>query len=122
MAAPVGTHIAVCLKAMRYAMVQFCLVRVTFRVRLANALGYNLRVAFFVAHVFAIRTLHAYCVLEQLSAQCTSHDVVELLCDELVTVEFVNIFLALTNGTFTVQTCVKGSTLSCFLCCECVSI
>ena len=71
---------------MRYSVVQFGLVRVTFRIRLTNAFSNDFRIASLVAHVFAICTLHARLVLEQKTAESTTHDVVDLLRDEFVTV------------------------------------
>lgn len=84
-------------------MVELGLVRIALSVGLADTFCDNQRIAFFVAHVFAISTLHASSILEKLPAECTSHDVVELLCDEFVAVKLVDVFLPLANSTFAVQ-------------------
>jgi len=63
MTAPVGTHIPISLKSMRNTMVEFCLIRITLSVRLADAFRNDLRIAFLMTHVLAIRTLHTNRVL-----------------------------------------------------------
>lgn len=87
MTAPACTHVAPGFKTVRYSVVQFGFVRVTFCIRLTNALGDDFRIASLVAHVFAICTLHARLVLEQKTAEGTAHDVVDLLRDEFVAIQ-----------------------------------
>lgn len=59
MAAPISAHVGEWLEAMWYPMVDLLLVRVGFGVGLANTLGDDFRIAFFVAGILAILTLHA---------------------------------------------------------------
>lgn len=85
-------------------MVDFLLVGVRFIVGLADTLGNDLRITLLVASVFAVCALHAGRIFEEIAAERTAHDVVELLSDEFVTLFLVDLFLALTNGTLTVET------------------
>ena len=71
---------------MRDTMVQLLLVWVCLRVGLAYALGNHFSVTLLVARIFAILTLHASRVLEELAAESATHDVVELLKHELVAI------------------------------------
>jgi hypothetical protein len=110
-AAPVGGDVGEALETVRDAVVDLLLVGIGLVVRLADTFGDNLLVALAVAGILAVRALHARSVLEELSAQRTAHDVVELLGDELVTLLLVNLFLLLTHGTLTVETNVEGPTI-----------
>lgn len=103
MTAPVCAHVAIHLEPMRDTMVELGLVRITLGVGLADTFCDDQRIALFVTHVFAISTLHASSILKKLPAERTSHDVVELLCDEFVAVELVDVFLPLANSTLAVQ-------------------
>ena len=107
-AAPVGSHVGKVDEAMGNAMVQFGLVRIGLGVGLRDALGHNLRIAFLVARVLAVRALHTGSVLEELSAESAAHDVVELLLHELVSVLLDDLFFALANGTLSTQAVGKG--------------
>lgn len=106
--APIGTHVGKVLEAMGNAVVELGLVWVGFGVGLSDALGNNLGVTLLVARVVAVRTLHTGGVLEKFTTERTTHDVVELLLDELVSVLLDDIFFALTNGTFTTKTKIEG--------------
>lgn len=101
-ATPVCRDVGESFETMGNAMVDFLLVRVGFVICLTDTLGDNLRVAFFVASVLAIRALHTRSIFKEFSTQRTAHDVVELLCDELVALLLVNIVFLLTHGTLTV--------------------
>lgn len=90
-------------------MVDFLLVRIGLVVGFADTLGDNLGVTLAVAGVLAIRTLHASSILKEFSTQCTAHNVVKLLGDELVALLLVNLLLLLANSTLTVKTNVKGT-------------
>lgn len=109
MATPVSRDIGKCLETVWDTVIDFLLVRVGFVVGLANTFGDDLGVTFFMAGVFAVRTLHAGSVFEEVSAKSTTHDVVELLCDEFVTLLLVDLFLLLTNGTLAIETDVERS-------------
>lgn len=90
-------------------MIDLLLVWVGFVVGLADTLGNDFRVALFVASVLAVGTLHTRGILEKFSTQRTTHDVVELLGDELVTLLLVNVLFLLAHGTLTVETDVEGT-------------
>lgn len=92
-------------------MIDLLLVGVGFIVGLADTLGDDLRVAFTVASILAVRTLHTRSVLEEISTQRTAHDVVELLGDELVALLFVDLFLLLAHGALSVETNVEGTAI-----------
>lgn len=111
MTAPIGPHIGEVLESVWDAMIELLLIRVGFRVRFADAFGDDLRVTLFMARVFTIRALHTRGVFKELSAKSTTHDVVELLKYELMAVKFMHFFLALTDGAFTVETNVEGSSI-----------
>lgn len=61
--------------------------------------------------VFAIRTLHTRGILQELPAKRTTHNIIELLRNELVALLFVDFFLLLTNGTLTVETDIEGAAI-----------
>lgn len=66
-AAPVGRDVGEALEAMGNAVVDLLLVGIGLVVGLADTLGDDLRVAFAMASVFAIRALHARSILEKFS-------------------------------------------------------
>lgn len=109
MATPVSRDVGEALETVRDTVVDLLFVGIGLVVGLANTLGDDLRVAFAMAGVLAIRTLHARSILEELSAQRTAHNVVELLGNELVTLLLVNLFLLLTDSALTVETDVEGT-------------
>jgi len=84
-------------------MVDLLLVRIRFGIGLADTLGDDTRVALGVAGIFAVFALHSGGILEEIAAQSTSHDVVELLRYELMAVHLVDLFLPLSDGTFSVE-------------------
>ena len=92
-------------------MIELGFIWICFCIGLCDTLGDNLGVALFVTRVFAVRALHAGSTFEELSAQCAAHDIVELLLNELVSVLFNNIFLALTDSTLAAKTDVKRSSV-----------
>lgn len=98
--APVGAHDRGVLETVGNAVVEFCFVRICFRIGLGDALGNNLGVTLLVASISAIRTLHTRSIFEEVSTKGASHDVVKLLLDELVTILLVYIFLSLANSAF----------------------
>ena len=90
-------------------MVQFLLIRVDFCIGLANAFGYNFRITFLVACVFAILALHSCRVFKKVPTKSTTHDIVELLEHEFVTVELVDLFLSLTYSALAIESNIKRS-------------
>lgn len=106
-AAPVGGQVGKALEAMGDAVIDLLLVGVGLVVRLADTFGDDLGIALAVAGIFAVGTLHARGILQEVAAQGTAHDVVELLRDELVTLLLVDLFLLLAHGTLAVETNVE---------------
>ena len=94
-------------------MIQFLFIWVGFCVGLAYAFGDYFPVALLVAGVFAILTLHTSRIFEELAAEGTTHNIIELLKHKLVPVQLVYLFFPLTNGTFTVESNVERSTIFC---------
>lgn len=92
-------------------MVEFRLIRIGFGVRLCDALGDHFAIALFMACVLAVRALHSSRIFQEISAQSTPHDVIELLLDKLMPILFVNFLSPLSNGAFSVQTDIEGSTV-----------
>lgn len=56
-----------------------------------------------MACIFAICALHSSRILQKVSTKSAAHDVVELLKQELVTIKFVDLFLALPDGTLSIE-------------------
>ena len=96
-------------------MVDLFLVLVRLVVRLTDTLRDNFGITLCVASIFAVCTLHAGRVLEEVSTECTSHNIVELLLDELVTLLFVNFFLFLSNSSLSIEADIKRSPSHCLL-------
>ena len=111
MTAPISPHVGKILESVWDAMIELLLIRIGFRIRLADAFGDDLRVTLFMARVFTILALHTSGVFKELPAKSTTHDVVELLKHELMAVKFMDFFLALADGAFTVKTDVEGSSV-----------
>lgn len=99
------------------AMVQLCLVRICFCVRLRDTFRHHVWVTLFVASVFAVRALHASSILEELATKRTTHDVVELLLHEFVAVLLDNVLLSLANGTLSSERSIEGLLVSCVFHC-----
>jgi hypothetical protein len=108
-ATPVRGDVGKAFESVGNAVVDFLLVRIGLVIGFADTLGDNLGVTLAVAGVLAIRTLHAGSILEELSTQCTTHNVVELLGDKLVALLLMNFLLLLAHSTLTVKTNVKGT-------------
>jgi len=106
--APVGTHVGKVFEAVRNAVIELGLVWVGFGVGLSDALGNNLGVALLVTRVVAVRALHTGGILKELATERTTHNVVELLLDELVSVLLDDVFFTLANGTFATKTKIEG--------------
>lgn len=58
MAAPIGPHVGEVLESVGDTMIELLLIRVAFRIRLADTFGDDLGVTLFVARIFAILALH----------------------------------------------------------------
>jgi hypothetical protein len=83
---PIGAHIRETLETMWDTVVQLLLVGICFRIRFADALCDNLWVALFMTCVFTILALHAGRILQKVSAESTTHNIIELLQNELMPV------------------------------------
>lgn len=111
MTAPVGCDIRERLETMRNAVVDLLFVRVRLGIGLADTLGDDARVTLDVTCVLAVLALHAGAALEEIAAEGTAHNVVELPLDKLVAVHLVHLLLALPDGTFSAQTKVDGAAI-----------
>ena len=87
---------------MRNPVVDLFLVRIGFVVSFADTFGDDFGVAFLMACVLAISALHACRILQEIPTKGTTHHVVELLPDELVTLLFVDLFLLLSKSTLSI--------------------
>jgi hypothetical protein len=110
-ATPIGRKVGEAFETMRNPVVDLLLVGIGLIVGLADTLGDDLGIAFTVASILAVRTLHTRGVLEEISTQRTAHDVVELLGDKLVALLFVDLFLLLAHGTLSVETNIEGTAI-----------
>lgn len=102
-------------------MVNLLLVGIGLVVRLANTLGNDLGIAFLVASVLAVGTLHTGSVLEEVSAEGAAHDVIELLRNKFVALLLMNFLFLLTDGTLTIETDIKGPSILQLFGCKIVS-
>lgn len=84
-------------------MIDLLLIRISLRIGFTDALCNHAGVTFRVAGILAVLALHTGRVLQEVAAQRTSHDIVELLRHELVTEHLVDQFLTLANGSLTVK-------------------
>ena len=107
MTTPVCTHVGEAFESMWDPMIQFLLLGICLGVGLADTFGHDLGVAFLMTGILAIRTLHASGVLQEIPAEGASHDVIELLGDELVSVHLMYLFLSLTNSALAVESGVE---------------
>lgn len=103
MTTPVGPHIGEALESMGNSMIELLLLRNHIVVRFADALGDDLRITLLMTSVFTVRALHTRGIFEEFATESASHDVVELLHDELVAVHLVHFLFALTDGSLSVQ-------------------
>ena len=84
-------------------MIDFSLIRIGLGVRLCDAFCDDFPVALFVTCEFTIGTLHSSGIFQKFSTKRATHDVVELLLDELVAILLVDFLLLLTNSTLTTK-------------------
>lgn len=118
MAAPIGPHIGEIFESVWDTMIKLLLIWVGFRIRFADTFCDYLGVAFFVACIFAILTLHTGGVFEKFSAQSTTHDIVKLLKDKFMAVKLMDFFFTLADSAFSVETNVEGSSVFELFCCH----
>ena len=62
-----------------------------------------------MTRVLAVFALIPRCVFEEFATESTAHDLIELLHNEFMAVDFMHFFLALTNGSLTTETTFKGT-------------
>jgi hypothetical protein len=104
MAAPIGSRVEKVCPTMGNSVIDLGLVGIRFSIGLGNALRNDLRITFLVACELAVGTLHTGRILKEIAAECASHDVVELLLDELVAILFMDFIFLLPNSTFAAET------------------
>jgi hypothetical protein len=92
-------------------VVDLLLVWISFGITLADTFRHHAGVTLGVASVFAVFALHSRGVLEEIPTESTTHNVVELVLDELVTEHLVNLLLALTNGTLSTKSEIHRSAI-----------
>ena len=103
MATPVGRNVGKPFPAVWDTMVDLFVVWIRLIIRLADALRDNLWIALPMTSILAVDTLHTGCVLQEVAAKGTPHDVVELLRDELVALFLDNLLLLLTDGSLAIE-------------------
>jgi len=113
---PICTHVGKLFETMRNAVIDLLLVWISLCVRLADTLRNHACIALRVASIFAVFALHTSRVLQEIAAQCTTHNIVELLLDKFVAVHLVDLLLALTDGTLSVKSNIKRSSVLCLFC------
>lgn len=55
-----------------------------------------------MAGVFTVFTLHTRRIFQEVSTKSTAHNIIELLENELMSIQLVNFFFTLAYGTFTI--------------------
>lgn len=113
--APIGTDVRKLLESMRNPMIDLLLIWIGLCVRLADALCNDARITFRMAGVLAVLALHTRRIFEKLATQRTTHDIVELLRHELVSVHLVHNLFALANGTLSVKPEIEWTAVVCLL-------
>ena len=88
-------------------MVEFGFVWIRFCIGLGDTFSHHFSITLLVAGVLAIRALHACSILEKFSTKGATHDVVELLLHELVTVLLMYLFLSFTNSSLSTKADIK---------------
>ena len=111
MTTPVGREVGETLEPMRNTMIDLLLVWIRLVVCFADTLGNDLRVTLAVTRILAVGALHAGSIFQEITTESTTHDIVKLLSDELVSLLFVDLFLLLTNGTLSVKTNIERSSI-----------
>lgn len=91
------------------AVINLLFIGIGLIIGFANTLGDNLGITLAMASILAIGTLHSCCVFQEVATKSTAHNVIELLCNELVSLFFVNFFLLLSDSTLTIQTNIEWS-------------
>ena len=111
MATPVGRYVGKVLETVRNTVVDFLLVGVGLIVGFADTLCDHFGVTLAVASVLAVLTLHTGGIFQEIATKSTTHDVVELLRDEFVTLLFVDLFFSLADGTLSIETDIERTTI-----------
>ena len=88
-------------------MIDFFLIRIGLVVGFTDTFRDDFRVTFAMASVFTILALHAGGIFEELPAERTTHDIVELLGNEFMSLFLVDLFFSLTNRTLSIETNVE---------------
>jgi hypothetical protein len=101
MTTPISTKIRECIPAMWDTMIDLSFVWIRLGCWLSNAFCDNFLVATLMTSEFTVGALHSGCVFKKLTTKSTTHNIVELLLDELVSVLLMDLFFLLTNSTLT---------------------
>ena len=129
MTTPICTNIRQRFKTMWNSMIKFLLIRVLkkivrtetnmrtyrFSISFTDTLRNNFTITFFMTRVFAVFTLITSCIFKEFSTKCTTHDLIELLHNEFMTVDFMHFFFSLTNGSLATETTFKWTFTTSFL-------
>ena len=92
-------------------MIELLFIRIRFCIGFTDALCNDFGVTILVACILAVLTLHAGGVFHKVATQCTAHDTVELLKNKLMPILFLHLFLALSDGTFTIKAKIEWSSV-----------
>lgn len=111
MTAPIGRDIGKSFEPMGNAVIDLLFIRISLVVGLADTLGDHFGITLAVAGVLAVGALHASSVLQEITAKSTAHNIVELLCDELVTLLLVYLFFLLADSSLSIETDVEWSSI-----------
>lgn len=99
-------------------MIEFLLIRIGFSIGFADAFRHDFQVTFLVACVFTIFALHTGRVLQEIATQSAAHDIIKLLENEFVAVEFMNFLFSLTDGALAIQPEIERSLVLVVFCCQ----
>lgn len=111
MTAPIRRDIGEVLKTMRDAVINFFFIGISLVIGFTDTLRDDFRIALAMASIFAILTLHTSSILEELPAERTTHNIVELLSNEFVSLFLVDFLFSLANRTLTIQTNIEWSAI-----------
>lgn len=75
-----------------------------FCIALGDTLCHHIRKALLVTHVFAVFTLHADSVEQELATVCAENDGIELLLNEFVSILLVNFLFAFADSSLSTET------------------
>src|SRR5208282_5650033 len=86
-----------------------------FSISFTDTFRNHFAITFFVTCVFTVFTLITSCIFKEFSTKCTSHDLIELLHNKFMTVNFMHFFFSLTNGPLSTEFTFKWTFATNFL-------